>query len=109
MNKNIALLKTGRLGNEMFAYPDGSADIETSIPVRLAQTGGKMAYYQYGKFNFCYRWCVEDAVEYGWRIEYMKHAVRSMLLLGEYRLAERYINILKHTMFYDDWACEMEL
>ena len=108
MNKNIALLKTGRLGNEMFAYPDGSADIETSIPVRLAQTGGKMAYYQYGKFNFCYRWCVEDAVEYGWRIEYMKHAVRSMLLLGEYRLAERYINILKHTMFYDDWACEME-
>ena len=54
MNKNIALLKTGRLGNEMFAYPDGSADIETSIPVRLAQTGGKMAYYQYGKFNFCF-------------------------------------------------------
>ena len=108
MNKNIALLKTGRSGNEMFAYPEGSADIETSIPVRLAQTGGKMAYFQYGKFNFCYRWCVEDAVEYGWRIEYLKHAVRSMLLSGEYRLAERYINILKRTMFYDEWACEME-
>ena len=108
MNRNIALLKLGRLGNDMFSYPEGSADIEASIPVRLAQTGGKMAYYQYGKFNFCYRWCVEDAVEYGWRIEYLKPAVRSMLLAGEYRLAERYINILKHTLFYADWACEME-
>ena len=108
MNKNVALLKLGRLGSDMLAYPEGSADIEASIPVRLAQTGGKMSYYQYGKFNFCYRWCVEDAVEYGWRIEYLKHAVRSMLLAGEHRLAERYINVLKHTLFYADWACEME-
>ena len=108
MNRNIALLKLGRSGNEMFAFPEGSADIEASIPVRLAQTGGKMAYFQYGKFNFCYRWCVEDAVEYGWRIEYLKHAVRSMLLSGEYRLAQRYIDILKRTWFYADWACEME-
>jgi hypothetical protein len=38
----------------------------------------------------------------------MKHAVRSMLLLGEYRLAQRYIDILKHTMFYRNWATEME-
>lgn len=108
MNRNIALLKLGRSGAEMFSYPEGSADIEASVPVRLAQTGGKMAYYQYGKFNFCYRWCVEDAVEYGWRIEYLKHAVRSMLLSGEYRLAQRYINILKRTKFYAAWACEME-
>ena len=108
MNKNIALLKLGRSGDKLFAYPEGSADIEAPMPVRLAQTGGKMAYYQYGKFNFCYRWCVEDAVEYGWRVEYLKHAVRSMLLAGEYRLAERYIKILKRTRYYADWACEME-
>ncbi|MBQ2127299.1 MAG: hypothetical protein II198_06525 [Bacteroidaceae bacterium] len=108
MNKNLALLKLGVSGNEMFGYPEGSADIEASIPVRLAQTGGKMAYFQYGKFNFCYRWCVEDAVEYGWRIEYLKHAVRSMILSGEYRLAQRYIDILKKTTFYADWAASME-
>lgn len=108
MNKNIALLKLGRSGDELFAFPEGSADIEAPMPVRLAQTGGKMAYYQYGKFNFCYRWCVEDAVEYGWRVEYLKHAVRSMLLAGEYRLAERYIKILKRTRYYAGWASEME-
>ena len=108
MNKNIALLKLGRSGDELFAYPEGSSDIEAPMPVRLAQTGGKMAYFQYGKFNFCYRWCVEDAVEYGWRVEYLKHAVRSMLLAGEYRLAERYIKILKRTRYYADWASDME-
>lgn len=108
MNRNIALLKMGLSGQQAFSYPDGSADIEAPIAVRLAQTGGKMAYYQYGKFNFCYRWCVEDAVEYGWRIEYLKHAVRSMLLSGEYRLAERYIKILKRTKYYAEWAGEME-
>lgn len=109
MNKNLALLKLGVIGNELFSYPDGSAEILSPMIVHLTQTGGKMTYFQYGKFNFSYRWCVEDAVEYGWRYEYLKHAVRSMLLSGEYRLALRYINILKRTLFYRDWAEEMEL
>ena len=108
MNKNIALFKLGVAGNEMFSYPDGSKEIIAPMPVHLTQTGGKMVYFQYGKFNFSYRWCMEDAVEYGWRIEYLKHAVRSMLLSGEYRLAQRYIDILKRTMFYRGWAKEME-
>lgn len=108
MNKNLSLLKLGVAGNEMFSYPDGSSPINSPMVVHLTQTGGKMTYFQYGKFNFCYRWCVEDAVEYGWRNEYLKHAVRSMLLSGEYRLAQRYINILKRTLFYRGWAKEME-
>ena len=108
MNKNIALFKLGVAGNEMFSYPDGSSDILAPMAVHLTQTGGKMIYFQYGKLNFSYRWCVEDAVEYGWRIEYLKHAVRSMLLSGEYRLAQRYIDILKRTMFYRGWAKDME-
>ena len=108
MNKNIALFKLGTAGAEMFSYPDGSADIVAPMAVRLTQTGGKMVYFQYGKFNFCYRWCVEEAVEYGWRVEYLKHAVRSMLLAGEHRLALRYIGVLKRTLFYRGWAEKME-
>lgn len=108
LNKNIALFKLGTASNEMFSYPDGSSDILAPMPVHLTQTGGKMIYFQYGKFNFSYRWCMEDAVEYGWRIEYLKHAARSMLLAGEYRLAQRYIDILKRTMFYRGWAEDLE-
>ena len=31
-----------------------------------------------------------------------------MILSGEYRLAQRYIDILKKTTFYADWAASME-
>lgn len=108
LNKNMALLKLGRLGEDAFKYPDGSADIAHPGVVNLTQTGGMMNYYQYGKFNFCYRWCIENSVEYGWRIDYLKHAVRCMLLSGQHKLAMRYINILKHTLFYRSWALKME-
>lgn len=108
LNKNMALLRLGRLGEEAFKYPDGSADIAHPGVVHLTQTGGMMNYFQYGKFNFCYRWCIENSVEYGWRAEYLKHAVRCMLLSGQHKLAMRYINILKETLFHRSWACEME-
>ena len=108
LNKNMALLKLGRAGEDAFKYPDGSADINHPGAVHLTQTGGMMNYFQYGKFNFCYRWCIENSVEYGWRAEYLKLAVRSMLLSGQHKLAMRYINILKHTLFYRSWAEEME-
>lgn len=104
INKNIGLLRSGRAGEEMFRFPDGSATMKSGINVRLAQTGGKMMYYQYGRFNFCYRWCVEDAVEYGWRTEYIKHAIRSLIALGQYKLAHRYTDMLKHTIFHRSWA-----
>jgi hypothetical protein len=108
MNKNVALFKQGTAMGEMFSYPDGSSDILAPMAVHLTQTGGKMLYFQYGKFNFSYRWCMEDAVEYGWRYEYLKHAARSMLLAGEYRLAQRYVDILKRTLFYRGFASDIE-
>ncbi|MBR2607211.1 MAG: hypothetical protein IKC70_04700 [Bacteroidaceae bacterium] len=104
MNKNMALLHLGRAGEEMFHYPDGSAEPVSTIKVRLTQNGGKMAYYQYGFFNFCYRWCVEDAVEYGWKVEFLKHAIRSMIASEQYKTARHYIEILKRTTFHASWA-----
>ncbi|MBR3883429.1 MAG: hypothetical protein IKJ31_01550 [Bacteroidaceae bacterium] len=108
LNKNIALLCLGKAGSEMFAYPDGSSEIDAPMNVHLTHTGGLMTYYSYGRFNFCYRWCVENAVEHGWKVEYLKHSVRCMLLSGEYAVAERYINILKHTLFHKSWAEDYE-
>ena len=108
LNKNMALLKLGRAGEDAFKYPEGSADIAHPGVVHLTQTGGMMNYFQYGKFNFCYRWCIENSVEYGWRLEYLKHAVRCTLLSGQHKLAMRYINILKETLFYRSWAENME-
>ncbi len=108
MNKNMALLKLGRALDEAFKYPDGSAVIAHPGVVHLTQTGGMMTYYQYGKFNFSYRWCIENSVEYGWRNEYLKHALRTQLLSGNHKLASRYVEILKHTLFYRSFAEKAE-
>ena len=108
INKNIALLNLGRAGEEIFKYPDGSALPESSVKVRLVQNGGKMAYYRYGFFNFCYRWCVEDAVEYGWKVEFLKHAIRSLVASEQYNTARHYVEILKCTLFHSAWAERFE-
>lgn len=108
LNKNIALINMGKVGSEMFAYPDGGVLPISPLAVHMTHTDGSSVYFNYGKFNYSYRWCVENSVEYGWRPEYLKNAARSMLLAGEYRLAARYINILKSTMFHGGWARELE-
>lgn len=108
LNKNIALLNLGTAGNEMFTYPDGSADIDAPFNVHLTHTCAMMTYFNYGKLNFSYRWCIENSVEYGWKVEYLKHAVRSLIAQREYTLARRYINMLKKTLFHRGWAKDQE-
>ena len=108
LNKNIALLNLGTAGSEMFSYPDGSAEIDAPFNVHLTLTCSMMTYFNYGKLNFSYRWCIENSVEYGWRVEFLKHAVRSMIAQQEYVLAERYIKILKKTLFHRAWAEKQE-
>jgi hypothetical protein len=78
------------------------------MALKMQYIGGYDTYFYYGRMNYCYRWCMENSVEYGWRPEYLKNAARSMIAAGEYRLAKRYLRILKHTMFHDSWAENME-
>ena len=108
LNKNLALLKLGKAGDEMFHYLDGGEVPNSPLQIRLMQVGGKMLYYHYGRMNFCYRWCLEDAVEYGWKIDYLKYMVRASLISGEPELAKKYINTLKKTLFYRGWAEKYE-
>ena len=108
LNKNLALLKLGKIGDEMFHYLDGGEAPKTPLQIRLMQVGGKMLYYHYARMNFCYRWCLEDAVEYGWKIDYLKYMVRTSLVSGEPALAQKYINTLKKTFFYRGWAEKYE-
>ena len=108
LNRNLSLLKLGKAGDEMFHYLDGGEEQKSPLQIRLMQVGGKMLYYHYGRMNFCYRWCLEDAVEYGWKIDYLKYMVRTSLISGEPELAKKYIRTLKKTLFYRGWAEKYE-
>ena len=104
MMRNLALSRLGRQGDEMYRYPAGAKKSDTPLPLNMTQVVGRSIYYNYGQLNFCYRWCLEDGVEMGWRVEYLKYLVRCALLNGEERVARKYTALLRHTRFYREWA-----
>lgn len=104
MMRNLALFRQGVQGDKMYHYRMGAKASDTPLPLRMTQVVGRLVYYHYGQTNFCYRWCLEDGVEMGWRVEYLKYLVRCSLATGEERLARKYIDLLKHTRYYRPWA-----
>jgi len=100
MMRNVALARLGRQGDEMFRYQNGAKRAESPFPVQLVHTEGKMLYLQYGLPNYCYRWCMEDGVEYGWNVEKLKLMVKCSLLNKEFVAAQKFINMLKKTDFH---------
>lgn len=108
MMKNLALFREGKQGDEMYRYKNGDKRCVAPFMVRLTQTGGKLLYLHYGQTNFCYRWCLEDGVEYGWKVEYYKFMLKCALLNNEMVVAKKYIDILKKTKYYAKWAEQYE-
>ena len=104
MLKNLALFRLGTAGDNMYHYKNGAAPCKAPFMVRLMQTGAKLIYYHYGKLNFCYRWCLEDGVEFGWRVDYLKYMLKCAILNGEKQVARKYIDILKDTKYYKEYA-----
>jgi hypothetical protein len=104
MMKNLALFRLGRQGDEMYHYRTGAKASDTPIPLHMVQVVGRSIYYNYGQVNYSYRWCLEDGVEFGWRVEYLKYLTRCALVNGESRVASKYIDLLKHTRYHREWA-----
>lgn len=104
MYKYLALFKMGRAGNEMYNLPDNDQLPNFCGSIPMVQQGGMAAYLHYGIQNFCYRWCVEDGVEFNWRVKHLKYMVRCALLGHEWQAARKYIDLLRHTRYHDTWA-----
>jgi hypothetical protein len=77
--------------------------IRATLPIKV-QMGGISFYYNSGEINKCYRWCMENSVEFGMRVAYLKYMVKCAIVNGEYKLAEKYNSILMSSMFYKSWA-----
>lgn len=109
MMQNLALYRLGRTGNEIFNYPHGAARPNAPFTIQSVHTIGKQLYLQYGVVNYCYRWCMEDGVEYGWTVERLKLMAKCSLLNGEMVVAQRFLNLLKKTTFHRGWAKRYEV
>lgn len=100
-----ALWQTGQAGDKMFAYPDGDAPCNSPRQFQYMRLlCGRLFYYLEGKVNYAYRWCMEDMVEYGRRPDYLCYMVKCALINGEWKLADKYLDALDHTLWYKDFA-----
>ncbi len=106
MYTNLALYKLGTAGDRMFQYPAGQKKINSPVPVSSMQISGIQMYYYYGLTNYCYKWCMEYFVENGVKNNQLKYFVLSSLINGETKLASKYNDMLKTTLFHKKWATD---
>lgn len=100
-----ALWQTGQAGDKMFAYPDGDTPFNSPRQFQYMRLlCGRLFYYLEGKVNYAYRWCMEDMVEYGRRPDYLCYMTKCALVNGEWKLADKYLDALDHTLWYKDFA-----
>lgn len=100
-----ALWQAGQAGDKMFAYPDGDTPCNSPRQFQYMRLlCGRLFYYLEGKVNYAYRWCMEDMVEYGRRPDYLCYMVKCALINGEWKLADKYLDALDHTLWYKDFA-----
>ena len=108
MMHNLALSRLGRQCDEMYRFPKGSSKPQTPLPIYMYNVAGRMMLYQYGMMNECHRVCMEEGVEYGWNVEQLKYLARCAIFNKEQQAARKFLDILRQTAYYGQWADHME-
>ena len=109
--KNIALMHypNGKyetsLGESSFALENSGEDINNpdSLNLNIMQIASPVVYYQYGKVQYAIRWCMENAVGYGFAPFYLKVYTRAALQCDEQALVSRNLHLLSKTLFHKSW------
>ena len=104
---NLALYKTGHLGDRMFYYN------QIGIPgLWLNREGDEISlflggeiFYHLGNINEAYRWAFDSMVANGQSSpRLLKQLVLTSLINGDLTVAEKYLDILERSPFYRNWA-----
>ena len=107
--KNIALMHTGQLGRMFELNNCGTTpNAGKSLQVHVSQLGGALIYYQFGQINYTYRRAMESAVKHGLSFRNLRMMARAALLNREFEMAEKYLAMLKTSLFHRQWAIERE-
>lgn len=106
---NIALSETDQLCDRLFY---GRQDFSTNSLIlpwsNEHLSRGAYFFYSVGLINEAHRWAYEEMIVYGYRPQNIKLLVKTNLINGNYQMAKKYIDILKKTINYNDWAKEYE-
>ncbi|MDO9339543.1 MAG: DUF6057 family protein [Bacteroidales bacterium] len=108
---NIALCETDKLNDMLFSFPqspDGKTlFLKWEMVGEILKRGGYF-YYTIGMVNEAHRWVFENMVMKGHSPEGLKMLIRTELINGNYKVASKYITLLKNTFFYKNEAKAFE-
>jgi hypothetical protein len=102
---NVALSETGQLCDRLFIGNQDFGSGSLVLPWGDEHLNrGAYFYYSVGLTNEAHRWAYEEMVVHGYRPQNIKLLAKTSLVNGDFRMARRYINILKRTIYYRDLA-----
>jgi len=104
--KDLALIKTGQEGNRAFDFEDGSKDQDREWQVQMSMQLAWILGFHYGIPGLCQRWCYEESMLFGWSNMTFKYNTMTAILFGNTELADKYLDMLDHTLFYRKWSKE---
>lgn len=103
---NLALYKTGQMGDKMFDYPQRGIkglQLEWTRDEVTPFFGGEI-FYHLNYINEANRWAFESMVAKGLNPRSLKRLVLTNLINGQYKVAVKYLDLLDETMYYEDWS-----
>jgi hypothetical protein len=108
---NIALCETGKLNDLLFSFPQSQEGstlfLKWEMVTEVLKRGGYW-YYTLGMINEAQRWAYENMVMKGFTPEGLKMLIKTELINGNYKVAAKYISILKNSIFYRKEANSLE-
>jgi hypothetical protein len=110
---NLALSETDQLCDRMFHarqdYGPNSIMVQWDSKLNINQIyRGAYFFYSIGLINEAHRWAFESMVMQGYRPGNIKMLIKTELINGNYRVALKYIDILKATLYYRRSALRYE-
>lgn len=110
---NLALAKTGQLGDRLFEFPQKGIGSLLSKYYRNNTTCliSAEAFYHLGMVNTAFRYnfdLQESIINNRKSGRFMKRLAECLIINGKYKAAKKYVNMLKHSLYYSQWANEAE-
>ncbi len=107
---NLALAESGHLADSFYRFPQSPEGatlfLKWEMIGEVLKRGGYF-YYTIGMINEAQRWAYEYMVMKGYSPETLKMLIKTDLIKGKYKIAEKYISILEKSIFYRTEAREL--
>jgi hypothetical protein len=106
---NLSLAEKGELCSRMFFGRQSNGSLALTLARTDEQSHRSMLfYYAVGLSCEAHRLAYEQMVQHGYRPDNIKMLILTDLIGGNYAVAERYIRVMKKTLFYRIWVQKYE-